>query len=484
MLTLHSEGVEDLTGGITTEIVSDDILDRDELWTNSFLNVNKEFLFGAGTRHYGSRAEDSSGGRQGIQDGHAYSVLRAIEYNGERLLLVKNPWGDTEWNGRWSDGSKEWTPEALKDLGFTFGNEGIFWMPYEDFLERFSRIWRARLFAPDWNVSQHYTTVQVPWSGDYNDTEFEFVLTEPTTTVIVLSQLDDRYFGGLTGQYSFQLAFRLHCTDEKDYIVRGYSSGSRSAVAEVDLKPGTYRVLLQIEAFRYPELPKIEDVVKQNWLSRRDKLICIGLSYDLAHAKGKIEEDGTPKKDEKKDEKVEEVPATAAKVPEPSATGSSTAESSAAKPDTAKDGAIETSTTKAETADSNAAPKPTAHTNDGADLDEGVGAEANAPPPPPAPASIAPADDDDDDEDAEGADAPWNAPLVVSLRVFCHKTSATIKVVRKKAEEVTAETKPELDVDDPEKDATKVVAAKSTAKTVDMTKEQQVDLTMLQKKRE
>ncbi|KAH9206977.1 hypothetical protein DL95DRAFT_429335 [Leptodontidium sp. 2 PMI_412] len=415
------EGVEDLTGGITTEIVSADILDRDQLWTESFLNVNKEFLFGAGTRHYGSSSEDRSGGRQGIQDGHAYSVLRAVEYKGERLLMVKNPWGDTEWNGRWSDGSKEWTAEALKELDFTFGNEGIFWMPYESFLERFVEIWRARLFTEDWNVSQHWTTIQVPWSGDYNDTEFEFVITEPTTTVIVLSQLDSRYFGGLTGQYDFNLAFRLHVAGESEYIVRGYSSGERSAVAEVDLKPGTYRVLLQIEAFRRPWSPKIEDVVKENWLDRRDKLIRIGLSYDLAHAKGKAEEKQTEEKS------VEE------KSKESTAAASTEAES---KP---------------------VAEEPASHPA-GPPGEEGLGAEPNAPPPPPA------HEEDSDDEDGEGDDAPWNAPLVVSLRVFCHKTAATIKVIRNDAEEVTAETKPELDVDDPEKDATKVVAAETTAK--------------------
>lgn len=88
------EGVEDLTGGIATEIISADVLDPDQLWAE-FMEVNKEFLFGAGTRNYQSNVQDRIGGRQGIQDLHAYSVLRAVEYKGERLLLVKNPWGNT-----------------------------------------------------------------------------------------------------------------------------------------------------------------------------------------------------------------------------------------------------------------------------------------------------------------------------------------------------------------------------------------------------
>lgn len=160
-----SEGVEDLTGGVTTEFVSADILDKDQFWTEGFMKVGYEFIFNAGTRGY-NHPDPNELGRQGIEDGHAYSLLRAAEYKGNRLCLVKNPWGETEWNGPWSDGSKEWTSDALTALDHKFGNEGIFWMPYEDFLNRYDQIWSTRLFNSDWNVTQHWTTVDVPWSGE------------------------------------------------------------------------------------------------------------------------------------------------------------------------------------------------------------------------------------------------------------------------------------------------------------------------------
>jgi hypothetical protein len=410
----NSEGVEDLTGGITTEIVSDDILDKDLLWKEGLLQVSKEFLFGAGTREYGHPDPDEKG-RQGIEDGHAYSVLRAVEYEKNRLLMVKNPWGETEWTGPWSDGSKEWTADAIKVLDYKFGNDGIFWMPYEDFLERFVQFWRTRLFTPEWNVTQHWTTTQVPWSGDYNDTSFEFEISEPSRTVIVLSQLDSRYFGGLTGQYTFQLAFRLHAAGESAYIVRGYSSGDRSAVAEVDLGAGKYEVKMQIVGSRDPTLPKVEDVVKQNWLSRRDKLIRIGFSYDLAHAKGQI--DTT---DQRGGKDVTEVETATAVEAVPAAAPTSTLSSLPVL-----------------------APLPSlAPLGMSFGEDEDVQAGAS----------------DDTSPDSEPAqdktpDDPWNAPVVVGLRVFCQNTVASVSVVRTEPEDVTAETKGKLDVDDPEKDA-------------------------------
>ena len=46
----------------------------------------------------------------GLVGGHAYGILEALEYNGNHMLLVKNPWGHFRWKGKWSYGDKNWTP--------------------------------------------------------------------------------------------------------------------------------------------------------------------------------------------------------------------------------------------------------------------------------------------------------------------------------------------------------------------------------------
>jgi calpain-7 len=46
----------------------------------------------------------------GIVGGHAYGVLEVLEYNGNKLLLVKNPWGHFRWKGKWAYGDSNWTP--------------------------------------------------------------------------------------------------------------------------------------------------------------------------------------------------------------------------------------------------------------------------------------------------------------------------------------------------------------------------------------
>lgn len=282
------EGIEDLTGGVTTEIYTADILDREAFWRDELMQVNKEFLFGCSTGIWG-RGRESQGGILAL---HAYSVMRAVEAEGERLVLLKNPWGKGEWKGPWSDGSKEWTSEWLQRLNHKFGDDGAFWISYSDLLRKYQAFDRTRLFGDDWRVASLWTTLAVPWKHDYHDTHFAFTLATPGEVIIVLSQLDDRYFRGLEGQYVFNLAFRLHRSGQEDYIVRtppAYRM-KRSVNVEVKLEAGDYTVMVKVDAARDDRDLPIEEVIRANAKTRRDKLLRIGLAYDLAHSKGRYVE--------------------------------------------------------------------------------------------------------------------------------------------------------------------------------------------------
>jgi hypothetical protein len=57
--------------------------------------------------------DNGYGVRNGIYESHAYSVMRAVEIDGERLLLLKNPWGKGEWRGAWSKSATLDTPYAV-----------------------------------------------------------------------------------------------------------------------------------------------------------------------------------------------------------------------------------------------------------------------------------------------------------------------------------------------------------------------------------
>ncbi|KAK2615166.1 hypothetical protein N8I77_001941 [Diaporthe amygdali] len=280
------EGIEDLTGGVTSEIYTTDILDKEHFWTEELMKVNQDFLFGCSTGVWGR----GWGERKGIVELHAYSVLKAREIDGVRLVLLKNPWGKHEWKGAWSDGSKEWTAEWLQKLDHKFGDDGSFWISYEDLLKKYQAFDRTRLFDESWKVASIWTTLNVSWTLDYHDTKFAFSLAKPGPVVIVCSQLDERYFKGLEGQYRFELSFRVHKSGEEDYVVRsqGYYRMNRSINVELELEAGDYVVVVKIDALRNERIMPVEDVIRAFAKERREKLLRIGLAYDIAHSKGRI----------------------------------------------------------------------------------------------------------------------------------------------------------------------------------------------------
>lgn len=80
----------------------------------------------------------------GLVSQHAYTVTGAekIQYQGgwEDIIRLWNPWGKTEWKGRWKDGSKEWreTHDPRKSQLYENKEDGEFWMSCQDFQENFS----------------------------------------------------------------------------------------------------------------------------------------------------------------------------------------------------------------------------------------------------------------------------------------------------------------------------------------------------------
>lgn len=382
------EAIEDLTGGVTTEIYTTNILSKEKFWKNELRKMGREFMFDASDPVYREwQGWDESDlwtshvrkqRRKGIVQRHAYAVLDTYEGYGERLVKVRNPWGQEEWAGAWSDGSSQWTPTWLDRLDHKFGDDGIFWMSYKDFLNQYKHINRTRIFDGSWYTSQKWASVQVPFSTvDYQQTKFTIDVPEDTETVIVLSQLDSRYFQGLEGKYDYRLQFRISKSDnEDDYIARSKPNYEldRSTNVELYLKQGTYTVLIKVEALDY-ERDSPEEVIKVNLPHRKEKVTTIGRLYDLAHQKG------LPDLEEENDTDAEKKADT--------------------EEGTQTEDAAEVAAVPA------AAPSPVT-INIGTTPDK----ESDS-------------DLDDDDEEKE----PWNATCVVGLRVYSKQPELGVKVV-------------------------------------------------------
>nr|XP_012621986.1 calpain-3 isoform X7 [Microcebus murinus] len=90
----------------------------------------------------------------GLVKGHAYSVtgLEETLFKDEKVKLVRlrNPWGQVEWNGSWSDGWKDWSfvdKDEKARLQHQVTEDGEFWMSYDDFIYHFTKLEICNLTA-------------------------------------------------------------------------------------------------------------------------------------------------------------------------------------------------------------------------------------------------------------------------------------------------------------------------------------------------
>lgn len=180
-----------------------------------------------------------------------------------------------------------------EELGHTFGSDSTFWISYEDLLRKYQHFDRTRLFRDnDWRSCQRWIGVEVPWKPQYNE-KFHIKLTKDSPLVLVLSQLDTRYFKGLQGQYNFRLQFRLHEEGRpgaEEYIVRSHGNYLMDRSVSVELPsvgPGNYVVFISIIGERDTRVLSTEDVIKREAKGREEneKLAQVGQAYDLAHSK-------------------------------------------------------------------------------------------------------------------------------------------------------------------------------------------------------
>ncbi|KAK7017794.1 cysteine proteinase [Favolaschia claudopus] len=244
-----SEAIEDLTGGISTFIRTKDIFDVDKFWTEELMSATKDRLFGCSF---------AGSGKNGLIGNHAYSVLRAMQINGKRFLVLRNPWGNSEWTGAWSDGSKEWnaqTFELLPILEHSFGNDGQFVMEYSDFLQCWDEIERTLLLDADgsnWISSSHWLRVNtrpLPSAWTYGDVCFTISIPHRSSAIIVLSQLDTRYFKRISSPYEWTFDFQLFKRGESLPLgtLPRHRFYSRSVNLEVVLEEGEYIVHVRLD---------------------------------------------------------------------------------------------------------------------------------------------------------------------------------------------------------------------------------------------
>jgi hypothetical protein len=153
---LTREALHDLTGAPCVTYFNDESTDE-ERWNIMYTADAQHFIMTAGTMDFTGDGRDVQEEKTGIVGSHAYSMLAAVELVQDgsnyrvcghsensgskgvtRLVKLRNPWGKGEWKGEWSDKDPRWTTALKNELGHTQADDGVFFMPYPEFLKYFT----------------------------------------------------------------------------------------------------------------------------------------------------------------------------------------------------------------------------------------------------------------------------------------------------------------------------------------------------------
>ncbi|XP_008426117.1 calpain-1 catalytic subunit [Poecilia reticulata] len=165
-----SEGFEDFTGGVTEMFELKNA--PSDLFSIISRAVERGSLLGCSI-DITSTSDMEAVTFKKLVKGHAYSLTAAHEvmYRGSltKLVRIRNPWGEVEWTGAWSDDSREWdsVDGSVRSQLQKRSEDGEFWMSFSDFLREFTRLeicnltadalqhcqmkkWNTSLFGGEW----------------------------------------------------------------------------------------------------------------------------------------------------------------------------------------------------------------------------------------------------------------------------------------------------------------------------------------------
>ncbi|KAM9362469.1 calpain-9 [Symphorus nematophorus] len=165
------EAMEDFTGGVGENYETKKA--PDNLFSIMKKALDRGSMMGCSI-DISSSAESEAKTSTGLVKGHAYSItgLEQVNYRGQtvKLIRIRNPWGQVEWNGPWSDNSREWSYVDKAEKNRILQNatdDGEFWMEFEDFKRNYDKVeicnmtpdsltdnskrhWEVSLFEGNW----------------------------------------------------------------------------------------------------------------------------------------------------------------------------------------------------------------------------------------------------------------------------------------------------------------------------------------------
>lgn len=239
----------------------------------------------------------------GLIKGHAYSIssamtLKVNPHHSVNLLRIRNPWGQGEWKGAWSDRSNEWRSiqQSLKAaIGLVIEEDGEFWISFEDFRKYFEILDVCNVH-PDiemrepnptrkWNLLSH----EGDFASDLQARGFYVTFEDPDLTdnedfCVVIISLMQKHARKNKKNKNVPISFKVHSVDKKILVKEAIKSknGFRGVCRRFELPPGRYF----IEPFQLDNPSGDEFLLRVYYETKIDSQINQNMYPTLEAAKG------------------------------------------------------------------------------------------------------------------------------------------------------------------------------------------------------
>jgi calpain-15 len=175
-----------ITGGII-EFFHHDYYEKDIIFNKIKTADKLKYIICASA---GKEESTKDYSQEGLVSTHAYALISVhnplTEEGRVQLLKLRNPWGRTEWQGDWSDKSDKWTPALKEELGWSDANDGMFFIPFDDYLNFYNSTTICKV-----HDDYHYNSISTKQEKD-SHTFFTFELDDDSYIDLTVSQVAER----------------------------------------------------------------------------------------------------------------------------------------------------------------------------------------------------------------------------------------------------------------------------------------------------
>ena len=217
---------------------------KDYIWETMYDSEKKGYIMTAGTS---SDIFNLNLEGVGLSAGHAYTVLGVLEIDTgkgiEKVVRLRNPYGNGEFNGDWSDYSKKWTPELKKKYNLVISDDGDFYMGYDDFLNYYITLGICKL-QPGYKT----TSVKMAYPTKCQVTKIT-VPTDDIHAYLQLYQKNPRVQLKDGTYHKLVYCYLLLVDKDFNYIYSVFNRNMHIGI-EQKLKQGTYYLISDVN-YRY-----------------------------------------------------------------------------------------------------------------------------------------------------------------------------------------------------------------------------------------